>query len=107
MNDWEGRLGFALCQRGRGGISLTEELNERYQAGLKLLTTLETCKSDVSPLCQPSCPVGDIAQWVSAGKMRAPHTNTQHYRIPFVRISRYDRRSKGVADAFLRLIKNS
>ena len=46
MNDLEGRLGFSLCQRGRGGFSLTEEGKEIYQVGLTLLTALEAFKSD-------------------------------------------------------------
>lgn len=50
MNDLEGRLGFSLCQRGRGGFSLTEEGKEIYHAGLTLLTALETFKSDVNAL---------------------------------------------------------
>ncbi|WP_030071345.1 LysR family transcriptional regulator [Halomonas alkaliantarctica] len=50
MNDLEGRLGFSLCQRGRGGFSLTEEGKEIYQAGLTLLTALEDFKSDVNAL---------------------------------------------------------
>lgn len=256
MNDLEGRLGFSLCQRGRGGFSLTEEGKEIYQAGLTLLTALETFKSDVNALHQtikgelnigitdnlvtlpamhvtnaltelsaaehevtlhiymepsdavirgvmdghlhvgvvpavnlptslearhlydePSylyCAAGhplftedddmlsgeDIAQhaaispryplpvearqahdvlslrasasdregaafliltgrfigflpehvaaqWVAAGKMRALHTHTQHYRIPFVLITRHDRRPNRVVDAFLRFIKSS
>lgn len=256
MNDLEGRLGFSLCQRGRGGFSLTEEGKEIYQAGLTLLTALETFKSDVNALHQtikgelnigitdnlvtlpamhvtnaltelsapehevtlhihmepsdavirgvmdghlhvgvvpavnlptslearhlydePSylyCAAGhplftedddmlsgeDIAQhaaispryplpvearqahdglslrasasdregaafliltgrfigflpehvaaqWVAAGKMRALHTNTQHYRIPFVLITRHDRRPNRVVDAFLGFIKSS
>ncbi|MDR5900172.1 LysR family transcriptional regulator [Halomonas vilamensis] len=50
MKDLEERLGFSLCQRGRGGFSLTEEGKEIYQAGLTLLTALETFKSDVNAL---------------------------------------------------------
>lgn len=50
MNDLEGRLGFSLCQRGRSGFSLTEEGKEIYQAGLTLLTALETFRSDVNAL---------------------------------------------------------
>lgn len=50
MNDLEGRLGFSLCQRGRGGFNLTEEGKEIYQAGLTLLTALETFRSDVNAL---------------------------------------------------------
>ncbi|OJA05727.1 LysR family transcriptional regulator [Halomonas sp. QHL1] len=256
MNDLEGRLGFSLCQRGRGGFSLTEEGKEIYQAGLTLLTALETFKSDVNALHQTikgelnigitdnlvtlpamhvtnalaelSAPEHEVtlhihmepsdavirgvmdghlhvgvvpsvnlptslearhlydepsylycaadhplftedddtlcgadialhsaiapryplpvearqahealnlrasasdregaafliltgrfigflpehvaAQWVAAGKMRALHTATQHYRIPFVLITRHDRRPNRVVDAFLRLIKSS
>ena len=43
-------------------------------------------------------------QWVAAGKMRALHTATQHYRIPFVLITRHDRRPNRVVDAFLGFI---
>lgn len=254
MNDLEGRLGFSLCQRGRGGFSLTEEGKEIYQAGLTLLTALETFKSDVNALHQTikgelnigitdnlvtlpamhvtnalaelSAPAHDVtlhihmepsdavirgvmdghlhvgvvpavnlptsletrhlydepsylycaakhplfsepdddaaniaqypaispryplpttareahealclrasasdregaafliltgrfigflpehvaAQWVAAGKMRALHASTQHYRIPFVLITRHDRRPNRVVDAFLSFIKNA
>ncbi|MGO2240431.1 MAG: LysR family transcriptional regulator [Halomonas sp.] len=255
MNDLEGRLGFSLCQRGRGGFSLTEEGKEIYQAGLTLLTALETFKSDVNALHQTikgelnigitdnlvtlpamhvtnalaelSAPAHDVtlhihmepsdavirgvmdghlhvgvvpavnlptsletrhlydepsylycaarhplfakpddtldasiiaqypaispryplptaareahdalclrasasdregaafliltgrfigflpehvaAQWVAAGKMRVLHASTQHYRIPFVLITRHDRRPNRVVDAFLSFIKN-
>ncbi|MDQ7728984.1 LysR family transcriptional regulator [Halomonas sp. SpR8] len=256
MNDLEGRLGFSLCQRGRGGFSLTEEGKEIYQAGLTLLTALETFKSDVNALHQTikgelnigitdnlvtlpamhvtnaltelSAPEHDVtlhihmepsdavirgvmdghlhvgvvpavnlptslearhlydepsylycaaghplfaeqdetfsfadiakqaaispryplplearqahdalslrasasdregaafliltgrfigflpehvaAQWVAAGKMRALHAATQHYRIPFVLITRHDRRPNRVVDAFLGFIKST
>ena len=43
-------------------------------------------------------------QWVAAGKLRALHTATQHYRIPFVLITRHDRRPNRVVDAFLGFI---
>lgn len=256
MNDLEARLGFSLCQRGRGGFSLTEEGKEIYQAGLTLLTALEAFKSDVNalhqtikgelnigitdnlvtlpamhvtnalaelsapenevtlhihmepsdavirgvmdghlhvgvvpavnlptsletrllydepsylycslehplfsepeeslslsqiarfPAIRPRYPLPDTArqahealnlqasasdregaafliltgrfigflpehvaaQWVTAGKMRALHTDSQHYRIPFVLITRHDRRPNRVVDAFLNLIKSS
>jgi len=256
MNDLEGRLGFSLCQRGRGGFSLTEEGKEIYQAGLTLLTALETFKSDVNALHQTikgelnigitdnlvtlpamhvtnalaelSAPEHDVTlnihmepsdavirgvmdghlhvgvvpavnlptsldarllydepsflycaaqhplfskhddtlsfadisqypaispryplpvearqahdalslrasasdregaafliltgrfigflpehvaeQWVAAGKMRALHSTSQHYSIPFVLITRHDRRANRVVDEFLRLIKSN
>lgn len=46
-------------------------------------------------------------QWVAAGKMRALHTATQHYRIPFVLITRHDRRPNRVVDAFLGFISGA
>ena len=46
-------------------------------------------------------------QWVAAGKMRALHTATQHYRIPFVLITRHDRRPNRVVDAFLGFISGT
>ncbi|TVP47731.1 MAG: LysR family transcriptional regulator [Halomonas sp.] len=256
MSDLEGRLGFSLCQRGRGGFNLTEEGKEIYQAGLTLLTALETFKSDVNALHQTikgelnigitdnlvtlpamhvtnalaelSSPENEVtlhihmepsdavirgvmdghlhvgvvpavnlptsletrllydepsylycaaghplfaepdsrlsfteitqypaispryplpaearqahdalslhasasdregaafliltgrfigflpehvaAQWVAAGKMRALHAGTQHYRIPFVLITRHDRRPNRVVDAFLSFVKSA
>ncbi|MFG6665780.1 LysR family transcriptional regulator [Halomonas sp. HNIBRBA4712] len=50
MADLENRVGLSLCQRGRGGFSLTEEGKELYQAGLTLLAALENFRSDVNAL---------------------------------------------------------
>ncbi|WP_252106089.1 MULTISPECIES: LysR family transcriptional regulator [unclassified Halomonas] len=50
MSDLEKRVGLSLCQRGRGGFSLTEEGKELYEAGLTLLAALETFKSGVNAL---------------------------------------------------------
>ncbi|WP_447895053.1 LysR family transcriptional regulator [Vreelandella sp. GE22] len=50
MSDLEKRVGLSLCQRGRGGFSLTEEGKELYQAGLTLLAALEAFRSDVNAL---------------------------------------------------------
>lgn len=50
MGDLERRVGFSLCRRGRGGFSLTEEGKALYQAGLALLSALETFRSDVNAL---------------------------------------------------------
>ncbi len=47
------------------------------------------------------------AQWVSAGKMRVVHPATQCYRIPFVLITRHDRRPNRVVDAFLGFVKGA
>jgi DNA-binding transcriptional LysR family regulator len=50
MNDLEKRLGLLLCQRGRGGFSLTEEGRQVYEAGLTLLASLETFRTEVNGL---------------------------------------------------------
>ena len=46
MSDLERRLGLLLCQRGRGGFSLTEEGHQVFEAGLTLLASLETFRSE-------------------------------------------------------------
>lgn len=50
MGDLEKRLGLRLCQRGRGGFSLTEEGREVFEAGLTLLASLETFRTEVNGL---------------------------------------------------------
>lgn len=50
MSDLERRLGLLLCQRGRGGFSLTEEGHQVFEAGLTLLASLETFRSEVNGL---------------------------------------------------------
>ena len=50
MNDLEKRLGLLLCQRGRGGFSLTEEGRQVYEAGLTMLASLETFRTEVNGL---------------------------------------------------------
>lgn len=50
MNDLERRLGLLLCQRGRGGFSLTEEGRQVFEAGLTLLASLETFRTEVNGL---------------------------------------------------------
>ncbi|GAB2715867.1 LysR family transcriptional regulator [Halomonas garicola] len=52
MGDLEKRLGLRLCQRGRGGFSLTEEGREVFTAGLTLLASLETFRTEVNGLHQ-------------------------------------------------------
>lgn len=47
------------------------------------------------------------AQWVTAGKMRVLHAATQRYCIPFVLITRHDRRPNRVVDAFLSFVKSA
>lgn len=50
MSDLEHRIGLRLCQRGRGGFSLTEEGREIFEAGLTLLASLETFRTEVNGL---------------------------------------------------------
>ncbi|QEA37992.1 LysR family transcriptional regulator [Pistricoccus aurantiacus] len=50
MSDLEKRLGLRLCQRGRGGFSLTEEGRQVYGAVLTLLASLETFRTEVNGL---------------------------------------------------------
>lgn len=50
MNDLERRLGLRLCQRGRGGFALTEEGRQVFEAGLTLLASLETFRTEVNGL---------------------------------------------------------
>lgn len=50
MSDLEARLGLRLCQRGRGGFSLTEEGAEVYEATLQLLAATEGFRTRVNSL---------------------------------------------------------
>ncbi|RCV91160.1 LysR family transcriptional regulator [Billgrantia montanilacus] len=50
MSDLEKRLGLKLCQRGRGGFSLTEEGRQVFEATLTLLSALETFRTEVNGL---------------------------------------------------------
>jgi DNA-binding transcriptional LysR family regulator len=47
IKDLEIRLGVVLCQRGRGGFSLTDEGRQIYQATLTLLASLEIFRGEV------------------------------------------------------------
>lgn len=50
MNDLETRLGLRLCQRGRGGFSLTDEGAEVYEATLQVLAAVEGFRTRVNSL---------------------------------------------------------
>ncbi len=47
INDLELRLGVTLCQRGRGGFSLTSEGRHIYDAGLRMLAAIEEFRAEV------------------------------------------------------------
>ncbi|MGH1373934.1 MAG: LysR family transcriptional regulator [Cellvibrionaceae bacterium] len=48
IKDLEIRLGVTLCQRGRGGFSLTDEGSQIYQATLTLLGSLDAFRAEVA-----------------------------------------------------------
>lgn len=52
LKSLEARLGVALCQRGPGGFALTEEGKTVLAAARRLLSQIETFKSDIADLHQ-------------------------------------------------------
>lgn len=50
MADLEARVGLKLCQRGRSGFALTEEGREIYDAAQRLLSAMETFRTEVNGL---------------------------------------------------------
>ncbi len=50
MGNLEKRLGLRLCNRGRGGFSLTPEGREVYQAALQTLSALDDFRTQVNTL---------------------------------------------------------
>lgn len=48
MANLEARFDLRLCQRGRSGFALTEEGREVYDASLRLLSSIETFRSEVN-----------------------------------------------------------
>lgn len=50
MSDLEQRLGLRLCQRGRAGFALTEEGREVYKASERLLSAMESFRTEVNGL---------------------------------------------------------
>jgi DNA-binding transcriptional LysR family regulator len=47
IKDLELRLGVSLCQRGRGGFSLTPEGRHIYEAGLRMLASIDEFRAEV------------------------------------------------------------
>ncbi|ARN76266.1 LysR family transcriptional regulator [Oceanicoccus sagamiensis] len=47
IKDLELRLGVTLCQRGRGGFSLTPEGRHIYDAGLRMLASIDEFRAEV------------------------------------------------------------
>ena len=50
MSDLETRFGLRLCERGRGGFSLTDQGEQVYQATLHLLQSLEAYRSEIADI---------------------------------------------------------
>lgn len=50
ISDLEQRLSLRLCQRGRGGFSLTDQGQQVYQAILQLLSALEDFRTQVNSI---------------------------------------------------------
>ncbi|WP_022951476.1 LysR family transcriptional regulator [Leucothrix mucor] len=50
ISDLESRLSLRLCQRGRGGFSLTDQGRQVYQAILQLLSALEDFRTQVNSI---------------------------------------------------------
>lgn len=77
MSDLEKRLGLRLCQRGRGGFALTEEGRQVYAAGLTLLASLETFRTEVNGLhrtLRGELNIGITDNLVSLPQMRITHS---------------------------------
>ncbi len=52
IKDFEIRLGVNLCRRGRGGFALTPEGKQVYQAGLRLLASIDEFRAEVNDVHQ-------------------------------------------------------
>nr|WP_298375406.1 LysR family transcriptional regulator [uncultured Halomonas sp.] len=109
MSDLEKRLGLRLCQRGRGGFSLTEEGRQVHGAVLTLLASLETFRTEVNGLHQTlrgELNIGITDNLVSKPEMRITHALAAlKERGPEVRINIHmessDTIAQGVLDARL------
>ncbi|MGC3871994.1 LysR family transcriptional regulator [Halomonas sp. GXIMD04776] len=109
MSDLEKRLGLRLCQRGRGGFSLTEEGRQVFGAVLTLLASLETFRTEVNGLHQTlrgELNIGITDNLVSKPEMRITHALADlKEKGPEVRINIHmessDTIAQGVLDARL------
>ncbi|HSH48300.1 MAG TPA: LysR family transcriptional regulator [Halomonas sp.] len=109
MGDLEKRLGLRLCQRGRGGFSLTEEGREVYAAGMTLLASLETFRTEVNGLhhtLRGELNIGITDNLVNKPEMRITHALADlKTQGPEVRINIHmepsDAIAQGVLDARL------
>lgn len=76
MSDLEQRLGLRLCQRGRGGFALTEEGREVYNASLRVLSALESFRSEVNGLHRHLR--GELNIGLTDNLVTVPHMRVTH-----------------------------
>jgi DNA-binding transcriptional LysR family regulator len=50
MSELEARLGFRLCERGRGGFGLTERGRQAYEATLSILSQVEDFRAELASI---------------------------------------------------------
>ncbi len=91
MSDLEARTGLKLCQRGRAGFSLTEEGEQVYQAGNRMLASLEGFRTEVNSLHERLR--GELSIGITDNLVTLPHMQvtealaTLKARGPEVRIN--------------------
>ncbi|QJQ96466.1 MULTISPECIES: LysR family transcriptional regulator [Halomonadaceae] len=109
MSDLEKRLGLRLCQRGRSGFALTEEGRQVYDAGLTMLASLETFRTEINGLhrtLRGELNIGITDNLVSMPQMHITHSLAElKVQGPEVRINIHmdtpDAIAQGVLDARL------
>jgi DNA-binding transcriptional LysR family regulator len=69
IKDLEERVGMTLCQRGRGGFSLTQEGERVYQSSLVLLASLQSFRNTIQEMH------GELAGTLSMGMFEMTITN--------------------------------
>ncbi len=76
MADLEQRLSLRLCQRGRGGFSVTDQGREVYQSTLQLLSALEEFRTQVNGLhaqLKGELNIGITDNFVTMPRMQITH----------------------------------
>ncbi|GGK00090.1 LysR family transcriptional regulator [Pseudomonas matsuisoli] len=76
MGDLEQRLGLRLCQRGRAGFSVTEEGAEVYRATERLLSAMESFRTEVNGL--HSHLRGELNIGLTDNLVTVPHMRITH-----------------------------
>lgn len=71
MANLEARFDLKLCQRGRSGFALTEEGREVYEASLRLLSSIETFRTEVNGFHRELR--GDLSIGITDNLVSLPH----------------------------------